>query len=287
VRTRTRTILAGLVLAAALVGGVAWATIPDAAGVINGCYRTSTDDQKGQLRVVDDPASCRSNETAIRWNERGVAGTTGAAGPAGAQGPKGDNGSAGAVGPQGPKGDTGAAGVPGVDGAPGIDGTNGSNGQDGAAGTPGNPCLPSNPACVGPQGPAGPSGGAGFTSTVTTLPLDLSGTFATTVVYTSQEWGAFNASCRQVSGETQLVIRVFATSNPVYLATGPGALILTNPVTLFAASRSPGLPAAHRLHGQTFTLLRFGTTVAVRQVVLAGEIFSDGGCRVTVAVKDD
>jgi hypothetical protein len=49
----------------AVAAGVAYATIPDATGVINGCYRTSLDDQRGQLRVVDDPSSCRSNETAI------------------------------------------------------------------------------------------------------------------------------------------------------------------------------------------------------------------------------
>jgi hypothetical protein len=139
-RTRTRTILAGVVLAAALVGGAAWATIPDATGVINACYRTSLDDQKGQVRIVDDPASCRSNETPINWNREGPQGTQGI------QGPKGD------------KGDTGAAGADGTDG---VDGQPGTNGTDGAPGEPGAPCLPTNPACVGPKGDKGDTGDRG------------------------------------------------------------------------------------------------------------------------------
>jgi hypothetical protein len=175
-RTRTRITFAGLVLAAALVGGVAWATIPDAAGVINGCYRTSLDDQKGQLRVVDDPDSCRSNETPIRWNQEGPKGAAGAQGIQGVQGPKGDAGSTGSQGPKGDKGDSGAAGtngtngvdgkdgqpgtngVDGKDGQPGLDGT---NGVDGAPGAPGDPCLPTNPACVGPKGDKGEPGEKG------------------------------------------------------------------------------------------------------------------------------
>jgi hypothetical protein len=64
----------------ALAGGIAYAAIPDASGVINACYRTSTDDQKGQLRAVDSAASCRNNELPTQWN---VAGAPGARGPAG------------------------------------------------------------------------------------------------------------------------------------------------------------------------------------------------------------
>lgn len=86
--------LRGWRLPAALVGllvvaGGAYAAIPDASGTIHGCYRTSTDDQKGQLRVVEDAASCRSNETAIQWNEQG---TPGLPGPAGADGADGADG---------------------------------------------------------------------------------------------------------------------------------------------------------------------------------------------------
>ena len=85
----------GVVAIFSIAAGIAYAAIPDAAGVIHGCYRTSTDDQKGQLRVVEDPASCRSNESAIQWNETGVAGP---AGPAGADGRDGADGEDGADG---------------------------------------------------------------------------------------------------------------------------------------------------------------------------------------------
>lgn len=81
--------------ALALAGGIAYAAIPDSGGVIHGCYRTDNDDQKGQLRVVDDPASCKTNETQLAWNQQG---------PAGTPGPKGDKGDTGETGPQGPPG---------------------------------------------------------------------------------------------------------------------------------------------------------------------------------------
>lgn len=74
------------VAAFAIAGGLAYAAIPDAAGVIHGCYRTSTDDQKGQLRVVEDPASCRSNELPIQWNQQGAPGLDGEDGADGADG---------------------------------------------------------------------------------------------------------------------------------------------------------------------------------------------------------
>jgi len=163
------------VLAAALVGGVAWATIPDAAGVINGCYRTSIDDQKGQLRVVDDPASCRSNESPIQWSQEGPKGDTGAQG---IQGTKGDTGATGPQGPKGDKGDTGAAGTNGangVDGKDGQPGTNGTDGVDGTNGADGEPGLPGQNGTDGADGvsvtsapePAGAncaSGGSKFTA---------------------------------------------------------------------------------------------------------------------------
>ncbi|MEX0675411.1 MAG: hypothetical protein WD067_11595 [Gaiellaceae bacterium] len=167
-RTRRATIVVGLVLAAALAGGIAYAAIPDVSGVINGCYRTSLDDQKGQLRVVDDPASCRSNETPIHWNQTGPRGDTGEQGIQGVQGIQGLKGEVGETGPQGLKGDTGDTGAAG---------TNGTNGTDGAPGAPGDPCLPTNPACVGPKGdtgdtgPQGPAAGGGnvFTKSTATI----------------------------------------------------------------------------------------------------------------------
>ena len=145
-RTRARITLAGLLLGATLAGGLALAAIPGSGGVINGCYRTSTDDQKGQLRVVEDAASCRNNELAIQWNQQGENGA------AGAQGPKGDPG---AKGDPGPKGDPGEKGEPGAKGDPGAPG---AKGDDGAAG-PAGPAGPTGPA--GPQGDAGPAGPQG------------------------------------------------------------------------------------------------------------------------------
>lgn len=80
-----RAVGAGVVIFA-VAGGIAFASIPDAAGVIHGCYRSAAGDAQGQLRVVDDPARCRGNETPIQWSEQGVAG------PPGPQGPPGEDG---------------------------------------------------------------------------------------------------------------------------------------------------------------------------------------------------
>lgn len=55
-----------------LVGGIAWATIPDSQGVIHGCYRPD-----GTLRVVDEGVACRQSETAISWNQQGQSGDRG------------------------------------------------------------------------------------------------------------------------------------------------------------------------------------------------------------------
>jgi uncharacterized protein YjbI with pentapeptide repeats len=81
-------------LAAALggvvIGGsaVAFAVIPDANGVIHGCYRSSGALANGSLRIIDSPAqTCNSNETALSWNQ------TGPQGPVGPQGPPGPAGS--------------------------------------------------------------------------------------------------------------------------------------------------------------------------------------------------
>ena len=60
---------AGLIgVAVALAVGAAYATIPDAGGVIHGCYNQSN----GGLRVIDDSvATCRPNETALDWSAGG------------------------------------------------------------------------------------------------------------------------------------------------------------------------------------------------------------------------
>jgi hypothetical protein len=62
--------LAALVLAGA--GGVAYATIPDSAGIIHACFLN----QGGNLRVIDTDAGavCRPGETPLSWNQSGSAG---------------------------------------------------------------------------------------------------------------------------------------------------------------------------------------------------------------------
>jgi hypothetical protein len=68
----------GLAIAAVLVavtGGVAYATIPAADGVIHGCYSN----RDGKLRVVDTEAGqgCVDRETALDWNQQGPPGPPG------------------------------------------------------------------------------------------------------------------------------------------------------------------------------------------------------------------
>jgi len=112
-----------------LAGGVAYATIPGADGVIHACYAKSG----GALRVVDASVTgCKSGETSLDWNMHGPAGQQGAAGAVGPIGPAGPAGSAGAAGPKGdagaagPKGDAGAAGPQGPAGPQGVKGDPGS-----------------------------------------------------------------------------------------------------------------------------------------------------------------
>ena len=126
---RSRWFILGAVVGSVLVGGVAFAAIPDSNGVINGCYQKNV----GNLRVIDPSAgdSCRPSEVPISWSQigpqgpqgpKGDTGATGPQGPAGPQGPQGqkgdtgDTGPAGPAGPAGPKGDTGATGPQGVPG---------------------------------------------------------------------------------------------------------------------------------------------------------------------------
>ena len=84
-----------------LASGIAYATIPDANGVISGCYQKSG----GSLRVIDGSVTnCAKSETALNWNVQGAQGPAGPPGPAGPQGPQG---------PARPQGSQGEAGPPG------------------------------------------------------------------------------------------------------------------------------------------------------------------------------
>ncbi len=92
----------GVVATLAIVVAIVHAAIPGAGGVVYGCYANNN----GGLRVIDDSAACKNNETALNWNQAGVQGPQGTQGPQGAQGPQGS---------QGPQGATGASGVSGYE----------------------------------------------------------------------------------------------------------------------------------------------------------------------------
>ncbi len=95
------------VLGALLVaGGIAYAAIPDAGGVIHSCYTKLN----GQLRVIDSEKGqrCSSNESSLNWNAKG---SPGPAGPTGPQGLPGSQGPQGLQGQTGPKGATGPSGI--------------------------------------------------------------------------------------------------------------------------------------------------------------------------------
>src|SRR5829696_1279902 len=115
-----------VVIVAVVAGSAAFAAIPDAGGVIHGCYVKSG----GSIRVIDATVTnCKSTETSLDWNQHGQPGVPGPQGPTGATGPKGDTGATGATGPQGltgaagPKGDTGAKGDTGPQGPKGDTGS--------------------------------------------------------------------------------------------------------------------------------------------------------------------
>jgi hypothetical protein len=92
------------------------AAVPDAQGVIHGCYDTNN----GNLRVVDPSSSkCKNNETGLNWNQKGPTGAAGAQGPGGPPGPPGPQGPQGTIGDLGPTGPTGATGDQGPTGPAG------------------------------------------------------------------------------------------------------------------------------------------------------------------------
>jgi hypothetical protein len=75
---KKRLVALALVVAAVAAAGAAYATIPDAGGVIHGCYLT----KDGTLRVIDTSAggACTSKETALAWNQQGQPGPPGVVG---------------------------------------------------------------------------------------------------------------------------------------------------------------------------------------------------------------
>lgn len=101
-------------LLAVVVGGATFgiatavqASIPDASGVIHGCYNTSLahGNPTGGLRVVDPSklgGACGAWELPVTWSQtgpKGTTGSTGATGRGGSTGPTGPLGPSGARGP--------------------------------------------------------------------------------------------------------------------------------------------------------------------------------------------
>jgi hypothetical protein len=121
-------VVAGVAATLAFASAVAWASIPDGAGVIHGCYQKVN----GQLRVIDTDKGqiCNPSENPLNWNQTGPQGAQGAQGPqgpAGLPGPQGDPGPQGPQGPAGPKGDPGPQGASGTSDAYSTGGPYGPN----------------------------------------------------------------------------------------------------------------------------------------------------------------
>ncbi len=73
-----RVSLAALVLVVlSVTGGIAYASIPDSAGVIHGCYsQNGANGTNGtELNIINsDSASCKGGKTEVTWNQTGPAG---------------------------------------------------------------------------------------------------------------------------------------------------------------------------------------------------------------------
>src|SRR5579859_1551821 len=68
-------------LLAVAVGGAVFgiasavqASIPDANGVIHGCYVKAGNPSQGALRVIDSAAACKPIENPLDWNQTGPTG---------------------------------------------------------------------------------------------------------------------------------------------------------------------------------------------------------------------
>jgi hypothetical protein len=69
-RKRMRIFVAFSVVAVAVAGGIAWASIPGSDGVISGCYvKDPTSRNYGKLRAIDveNGKTCKSSEASLTW----------------------------------------------------------------------------------------------------------------------------------------------------------------------------------------------------------------------------
>src|SRR3954449_6308728 len=113
-RKRAIAAVAAALVAAAVAGGVAYATIPGDGTVYTACMLKNV----GTIRLIDPSlpsgnlmSHCTSLETPVSWNQKGPPGAAGLAGEAGAAGKDGIDGKPGADGKDGPKGDKGDPGL--------------------------------------------------------------------------------------------------------------------------------------------------------------------------------
>jgi len=135
----------GLVALLAIMGSVAYAF--QTSDTITACVGPGG----FLIRIVSDPARCRTWETALQWGKG--EGDPGPAGPPGPQGEVGPEGPQGDIGPAGPQGEQGPQGLQGQPGPAGPEGVQGPQGEQGVKGDAGQIGPQGNP---GPQGPAGP-----------------------------------------------------------------------------------------------------------------------------------
>jgi hypothetical protein len=86
-RTAVRVLIAAISLLAVL-GGVAYATIPDSNGQIEGCYNPANAKSPYALSIVDNPADCAAPAVLLLFNKTGPTGSTGPVGPTGGIAPE-------------------------------------------------------------------------------------------------------------------------------------------------------------------------------------------------------
>jgi hypothetical protein len=167
-RKRSVSSAVGALVAAAIVGGVAYATIPGPGNVYSACMLKGL----GTIRLIDKslPATnlmshCTDKETEVSWNQ---AGQPGAPGPQGVKGDKGDAGLQGIQGEKGDKGDKGERGDQGLQGIQGSSGEKGDQGLQGIRGEKGDKGDKGDPgtsvmSAIEPAGTNCASGGSKFT----------------------------------------------------------------------------------------------------------------------------
>lgn len=134
-RVRKAALVVGLtgLIGAAIGVGVSAASVPDAQGVIHGCYNPNN----GNLTVIDTDQgqTCAKKEINVNWQQTGPTGPQGVAGPKGKKGDAGPTGATGLTGATGPAGPAGPTGATGATGATGPKGDTGSTGPAGPGAT--------------------------------------------------------------------------------------------------------------------------------------------------------